>query len=187
MPSPSHLARAFVAVRLPEAVLDALEQRVAHLDIGGRPTTRDQWHLTLQFLGDAVDVGPAVTALEGIDVAGGRVRLGGAGAFHAVEAANVLWLGLADGSDVVARLAEAVGERTAALGVERSARSFRPHLTLARFRARTDVRALIEEIGDEPVGPEWDVDAITVFESELHPEGARYFEKASIALPELAG
>jgi 2'-5' RNA ligase len=183
MPSRSRVSRAFVAVRLPDAVLDALEQRVAHLDISGRPTTRDQWHLTLQFLGDEVDVGPVVSALEGIDVACGHVRLGGAGAFHMVDAANVLWLGLAEGSDFVARLAASVAECTAPLGVERSARSFRPHLTLARFRARTDVRELIDAIGDAPVGPEWEVDAITVFESELHPEGARYFEQATIKLP----
>jgi|tagenome__1003787_1003787.scaffolds.fasta_scaffold20937012_2 2'-5' RNA ligase len=178
------MTRAFVAVRLPDAVLDALEELVSGLDISGRPTTRDQWHLTLQFLGDDVDVGPVVSALEGIDVAGGRVRLGGAGAFHAVDAANVLWLGLAEGSDFIARLAEAVAARTAPLGVERSARSFRPHLTLARFRARTDVADLIEAIGDAPVGPEWPVDEISVYASELHPEGARYFEQATIRLPE---
>jgi 2'-5' RNA ligase len=94
-----------------------------------------------------------------------------------------LWLGLTEGSDVVARLADAVADRTAALGIERSARSFHPHLTLARFRARTDVRELIAAIGTEPVGPEWEVDAVTVFESELHPEGARYFERATILLP----
>ena len=185
MPSRSHMKRAFVAARLPDAVLDALEKRVSDLDIPGRPTTRDQWHLTMQFLGDAVDVGPVVSALEGIEAAGGRARLGGAGAFHAVEAANVLWLGLTEGSEFIARLAEAVAELTAPLGIERSARSFRPHLTLARFRARTDVSGLIEAIGDAPVGPEWEVDAITVFESELHPEGARYFERATIALPQL--
>src|SRR4051795_5671978 len=97
------MTRAFVAVRLPDAVLDALEELVSGLDISGRPTTRDQWHLTLQFLGDDVDVGPVVSALEGIDVAGGRVRLGGAGAFHAVDAANVLWLRPPPGSHFTPR------------------------------------------------------------------------------------
>lgn len=178
------MTRAFVAVRLPDVVLAAVKQRAAKLDISGRRTYPDQWHLTLQFLGEEVDVDAVVAALEGIDVARGPARLGGAGAFHEVREANVLWLGLTEGSDVVARLADAVADRTAALGIERSARSFHPHLTLARFRARTDVRELIAAIGSEPVGPEWEVDAVTVFESELHPEGARYFERATILLPQ---
>jgi 2'-5' RNA ligase len=178
------VTRAFVAVLLPDAVLDAVERRVSGLDVPGRRTTREQWHLTLQFLGDEVDVDPVVAALEGIDIARGPARLGGAGAFPEALRANVLWLGLTEVSGVIARLADAVAERTAVLGYERSARSFRPHLTLARFRARADVGDLIDAVGDEPVGPEWQVDAVTVCESVLHPEGARYIERATIGLPE---
>jgi 2'-5' RNA ligase len=178
------VTRAFIAVQLPGVVLDAVANRVSGLDLPGRRTTRDQWHLTLQFLGDDVDIEAVVAALEGIDIARGPARLGGAGAFPEVAHAQVLWLGLTDGSGVITRLADAVGERTAALGYERSARSFRPHLTLARFRARTDVSDVIAAIGDEPVGPEWPVEALTVFESILRPEGASYVERATIALPE---
>jgi len=177
------MTRAFVAVRLPDAVLDAVEHLVSELDAPGRRTTRDQWHLTLQFLGEHVDVDAVVAALEGIDIARAPARLGGAGAFHDAHEANVLWLGLTEGDDVTARLAADVAARTAVLGYERSARSFRPHVTLARFRARTDVRELITEIGGESVGPEWQIDAVTVFESELRPEGARYIERATILLP----
>jgi 2'-5' RNA ligase len=177
------MTRAFVAVRLPDVVLDAIAASTAGVAIPGRRTTRDQWHLTLQFLGDDVDVEAVVGVLEGLDVARGPARLGGAGAFPEVAQAQVLWLGLREGSDVITRLADAVAERTAPLGIERSARSFRSHLTLARFRARTDVGAVIAAIGDEPVGPEWQVDAVTVFESELHRDGARYRERATIALP----
>ena len=65
------MTRAFVAVRLPGAVLDAVHQRVSALDLAGRRTTRDQWHLTLQFLGDDVDI-DAVAGLFGLVVVGGE-------------------------------------------------------------------------------------------------------------------
>ncbi len=45
-----------------------------------RTTTRPQWHVTLQFLGDA-DVDAVGDALGDLRVASGVVRLGGAGAF----------------------------------------------------------------------------------------------------------
>jgi 2'-5' RNA ligase len=178
------VTRAFVAVRLPDAVLDAVARRTAGLTLPGRSTTREQWHLTLQFLGDGADVDAVASALAGIDAPRGPVRFGGAGAFPAARRAQVVWLGLAAGAEVLARVADAVGGRMAALGHERETRPFRPHLTLARLRKEADVRAVIAAIGDEPVGPAWEVDAVTVFESLRGADGARYVERATIALPE---
>jgi hypothetical protein len=45
------------------------------------------------------------------------------------------------------------------------------------------VRAVIAEIGGDPVGPAWDVDAIAVYESRRDSEGARYVARATIPLP----
>jgi RNA 2',3'-cyclic 3'-phosphodiesterase len=177
------VTRAFVAVRLPAVVLDAVEQRVAELAVPGRRTTREQWHLTLQFLGDDADVDAVVAALEGIEAPRGRARLGGAGAFPDARRALVFWLGLVDGTDLLGRIATAVAERTNGLGYEADARPFRPHLTLARCRNPTDLRSLITAVGDDCVGPAWDVDAVAVYESERRADGARYVERARILLP----
>jgi 2'-5' RNA ligase len=177
------LTRAFVAVRLPDAVLDAVAERTAALDVPDRRTTREQWHLTLQFLGNRADVDAVTAALRGLDVSPGSARLGGAGAFPRPTRATVLWLGLAEGGELLARLADAVMQRTASLGHERDDRAYRPHLTLARCKSPTDLREVIASIGDAPIGPGWRVDAVAVFESETRPEGARYLERASIALP----
>jgi hypothetical protein len=38
-------------------------------------------------------------------------------------------------------------------------------------------------LGAEPFGSDWPVDALTVYESVLRPEGARYIERAVIPLP----
>jgi 2'-5' RNA ligase len=176
------VTRAFVAVRLPEVVLDAVDRRVADLSVPGRRTTREQWHLTLQFLGDDVDVDAVVGALADVDARRGRARLGGVGAFPDAAGAHVFWLGLAEGSKVLADIAKVVAERTARLGYEADTRPFRPHVTLARCRSAADLRALIAAVGNEPVGPAWEIDAVTVYESRRLADGARYVERAAIPL-----
>jgi 2'-5' RNA ligase len=177
------LTRAFVAVSVPDAVLDAVAERTAGLAVPGRRTTRDQWHLTLQFLGNRADVAAVTDALRGIDVAAGPARLGGAGAFPRAARGTVLWLGMVEGVPLLARLADAVAARLDPLGYERDTRPYRPHLTLARCRTATDLREAIASMGDAPVGPAWRVDALTLYESILGNDRARYVARASIALP----
>jgi RNA 2',3'-cyclic 3'-phosphodiesterase len=178
------VTRAFVAVELPNVVLSAVAARVAGLNIrGGRTTTADQWHLTLEFLGNDANVDAVAAALDRFSVPGGPVRLGGAGAFPNARQARVVWVGVPEGSDVLARLASEVAERLARIGFEPEARPFRPHLTLVRCASPTDVRAAIAAFGSDPVGPAWNVETLTVFESQLRREGARYLERASVALP----
>jgi 2'-5' RNA ligase len=177
------LTRAFVAVQLPAAVLDAVEERTAGVAVPGRRTTRDQWHLTLQFLGNRADVDALAAALAGIDVAPDEVRVGGSGAFPRAARGTVLWLGVAEGAAWLERLADAVMTRTEALGHERETRPFRAHLTLARCRPPADLRETVAALGDDPVGPAWRVDAVTVFESKTQRDGARYTPRAVIPLP----
>jgi 2'-5' RNA ligase len=177
------LTRAFVAVRLPEAVLDAVAERTAGVAVPDRRTTRDQWHLTLQFLGNRADVDAVAAALAGIDVAPFGARIGGTGAFPRAARATVLWLGVAEGADALADLADAVMTRTERLGHDRDPRPYRPHLTLARCRTPTDLRETVAALGDDPVGPRWRVDAVAVFESDTRRDGARYTPRALIELP----
>jgi 2'-5' RNA ligase len=178
------VTRAFVAVRVPEAVLDAVARRVSDVPLSGRRTTRDQWHLTLQFLGDDADVDAVAATLEQILVPRGHARIGGAGAFPDARRASVLWLGVAEGDDLLAQLARAVVGLLVPLGYEADDRPFRPHLTLARYGAPTDERQMIVSLGDGPVGPAWEVDAVTVYESRLNADGAVYVERATIRLPD---
>ena len=176
------MTRAFVAVRLPEPVLGAIAGCVDHVTVSGRATTREQWHLTLQFLGDDADVEAVARALGGLEAIGGRAQIGGAGAFPDERRARVLWLGLAEGTAVVTRLAAAVATRLAPLGHAADPRPYRPHLTLARYRAPTDVHDLVGVLGRERVGPAWDLDAVTVYESRRRPDGAEYVARATIPL-----
>src|SRR3954469_17646531 len=115
------MARAFVAVEAPDAVLDAVGDIVARVGTGiagARWTTRAQQHMTLQFLGNDADVDAVATALGEIAVQAGAVQLGGGGAFPSPRRARVLWIGLAEGETWLMQLAAAVGVLLSPLGHE---------------------------------------------------------------------
>ncbi len=179
------MTRAFVAIRPPTEALDAIEARIASSSIaGGRPTYRDQWHLTVQFLGNDVDLAAVATAfeLEPLDLGAGEIRLGGADALGNRRRARILALKLHDGAEWVWELAAQVERRLAPLGHVRDVREekFLPHLTLARFREPTDLRPLCAAIGPEPVGGAWRVDEVVLYESVLRPQGARHVARERI-------
>jgi 2'-5' RNA ligase len=181
------VTRAFVAVPPPGPVLDAIEARLASVDPGhGRRSRRDQWHLTVQFLGDEADVEVVARALTAAPFAAGtgRLQLGGAATIGNPRRARFVVLGLAEGGAWLGALAAEVGERLAPLGYrpERYREGFLPHLTLVRHRAATDLRTVCDAIGPEPVGPSWEVEEMVLFESELRAEGARHTVSARVRL-----
>ncbi len=173
------MTRAFVAVRPPDAVLDAVD--TLRVDTG-RPTTRAQWHITLQFLGNRADIDAVGAALAGIEVRAATARLGGLGAFPSARRARVVWLGLARGGELFSALAAAVGERLAPLGHEPESRPYHAHLTLARLKASSDVREALEAAAAPVVGEPWLVDEVIVYESRLRRAGAEYEPRVRVAL-----
>jgi 2'-5' RNA ligase len=181
------MARAFVAVRPPDAVLAAVAGAVAPVRDGGlvpgaRWTTPEQWHLTLQFLGNRVDLDGVAAALDSLDATGGGARLGGGGAFRSVKRATVLWLGLAEGGELVTSLATAVGALHAPVGYPPEDRPFHAHLTLARLARPADVRPAVEGLGANPVGEPWTVGEIVLYESVTRRDGATYRKHAAFPL-----
>jgi 2'-5' RNA ligase len=177
------VTRAFVAVVPPEPVLDAVGRAAATLDLSGaRLTTRDQWHLTLQFLGNRADVDAVAASLGALAIERGDVQVGGAGAFPSERRARVLWLGITTGAELLQQLAAAVGALLRPLGHEPEARPYHAHLTLARCKTPTDLRPVIAALGPGPVGPSWTVSGVVVYESRLRRTGAQYVPRATIPL-----
>jgi 2'-5' RNA ligase len=173
--------RLFIAAELPDEVRAVLSH-------GLGPLKRDQpparWvrpegmHLTVKFLGEqpselAVGLDGAVpAALSGL--APVTVRLGGGGFFPNERHPRVAWVGgCAPGLDSWAR---AVEDTAAGLGVEREARPFSLHLTLARLERPWGVKAVehfLVEVGRWQF-PEFVARELVLFESELTPAGAVY-------------
>jgi 2'-5' RNA ligase len=187
------LARAFVAIVPPHDVLDAvgkLSWRVVHQPrelalprlFAPRYTLREQWHLTVQFLGTRVDLDAAAALLTTVRADTVRVRLGGLGGFPSEKRANVLWLGVVDGRRELARVAAVVAATMAPLVGETEALPFHPHLTLARLGRSADVRAAATACRRTLVGPHWPAGRLVLFESVTASTGAQYRAHAEVLL-----
>ncbi|MFG1948891.1 RNA 2',3'-cyclic phosphodiesterase [Nonomuraea sp. NPDC048826] len=167
--------RLFAAVVPPDEVLDELERAIApHVGQvpGLRWPERATWHVTLAFFGDVPE--PALPDLrDRLARAAGRhpvptLAFTGFGAFSSVRRARVFWAGLS--GDSMVRLADSVraaGRRAGAGHTD--TKRFHPHLTLARAKAETDLRPLVESLAGF-TGTTWRAETIRLFESEL---GAR--------------
>ncbi len=161
------MPRLFVAVWPPDRVLAALAGLSRPAVPGLRWTGREQWHVTLRFLGPVDDQRPVVDALRSVVA---RTSMGRAGP-GPVEAAlgpavgrfgnRVLHVPVSGLGDLAGRVVEA----TAGLGRPPEDRDFAGHLTLARVAkgARVDLRPL----AGEEVSARWTVDEVCLVESHL--------------------
>ena len=160
------MPRLFVAVWPPDRVLDAIAALDRPSVTGLRWTTRDQWHVTLRFLGQVDDASAVVEALAAV-VRHGPVdaALGPAtGRFdHRILHVPVSGLSGVAGEVIAA---------TAALGRPPEDRPFAGHITLARTArgSRVDLRPL----AGVAVAGTWTVTDVCLVESHLSSAGARY-------------
>ena len=159
------MPRLFVAIWPPEHVLDRLAALERPEVNGLRWTRRDQWHVTLRFLGGVPDPAPVVEVLAGLHLPAADAVLGPAVGRFGRRIVHVPVVGL----DAVA--AGVVGA-TASVGQPPDDRPFHGHITLARVadRARVDLRPFT----GTTVADQWPVDAICLVESRLARGGARY-------------
>ncbi|MCU1483502.1 MAG: 2-5 ligase family protein [Actinomycetia bacterium] len=153
--------RLFIALCPPPDVLDVLDGLARPEAAGVRWTTRDQWHVTLRFLGD-------------VELAEGQVLLQSLAGFPGRE--------VAIGPDTQ-RLGRAilVAPVTGAddLGAELTPdREFIGHLTLARSRRKH----IPDELLGQPVAASWTATSVSLVHSTLAPTGAVYEELGTVPL-----
>ena len=153
--------RLFVAVIPPPRVLDLLETIPREPQPDVRYTTRDQWHVTLRFLGDA-DIGEASAEVHRVDAQSVDVSLGPRVERLGRTVAMVPCAGL----DMVAA---AVRRATADTEHPVEARAFLGHLTIARMKNARRCPASGFELAATFTATE-----IHLVRSHLMREGARY-------------
>lgn len=156
------MARLFVAVWLPEDVLETLRAlpRKDQRDVRFLPP--ENWHVTLRFLGDA-SVDDVAGALDAGELPEATARVGPAVDLlgrHSVVAP-------VHGLD---ELAAAIGRATRELGDVPPRPEFRGHITLARVKRGAPVRKVVGLRCDA----EFDVGEVALVESILRPAGAQY-------------
>jgi 2'-5' RNA ligase len=188
--------RVFVAIELPQTVIDALVAVQGQLQATGLPLRYAGGaglHLTLAFIGEipAPQVEPLTSAVQrgSAGVAAFDLRAEGMGMFPNARAPRVVWAGVEGAPAAMAALTQLhqgiVRELVGAhFPVDRS---FDPHLTLARTRDRVSpaergqIGAAVQAL--PPLSPvPFHVNAVTVMHSQMQSGGSVYTPLAHIML-----
>lgn len=175
--------RAFIALDPPEGFVEdvAAMARVLSAAVEGRFVPRQNYHVTLAFLGD-VDEAQAREAMDAIDEACAKaaavpMRPDGLGKFGRASDAT-LWMGLAPDAELTG-LADRMREALRSRDIGFDDKPFLPHITLAR-RAKLPKGALPELAFPLPCNAA----RVTLFKSTLSRDGAQYKPLYGVDLPQ---
>lgn len=173
--------RAFIALELPHTFADETAGLARQLSsvVKGRFSPRENYHLTLAFLGEIgeAQARDAVAALDAACAEVGPVELRPEGLGHFGRPSDAtLWLGIAPSSELVGLCERVRGELTSA-AISFDDKPFRPHITLAR-RARLPRGSMPKLVFPLPA----EASCVTLFKSTLTQDGPIYKELYAVEL-----
>ena len=172
--------RLFIAVEVPARLKEIarnLQDDMRRFQCRVSWSRPEGMHLTLKFLGD-VDI----DSIEGICCAlEGELKkyepfniASSSPGYFGGKKPRVFWLGF-QLSEALTALQNGVDTAMERCGFERERRAFHPHLTLGRVKDPIGTVDLIEYIkGAELPAINFTVNEVILFQSELHPRGAKY-------------
>ena len=182
--------RLFLAVDLPAPAKDICRHLVGRLKEAGADVKwveRDNFHITLKFLGDVPEgrVAEVTGACEAVCLGrpGFPFSLDGLGAFPSMSAPRILWVGAAATGAPFKELARGLETALGRLGFKKEERPFHPHVTIGRVRSPRNRVALLEALQKEKNAltlPGLRARGVTLFESALSPHGAVYTVRAAL-------
>lgn len=178
--------RSFIAIEVPGEIQaqlnEIINQMKPKLTGAVRWTPPGNIHLTIKFLGDVspLKLGILLETLKLLSLKQAEfiVHIGKIGAFPSIKRPRVIWIGV-NASPALIDLQQSVENETQKLGYPNEDRLFSPHLTLGRvnLHANPDTISKITEtlssVKNDQVGS-FTVRHLTLFKSELKPEGAIY-------------
>ena len=175
------MIRAFIAATLAPAVVEEIAKvRTTLQEAKGdiRWTRIEGVHLTLKFLGDLArtQVEPILATLtETLRERPPLLLLAqGLGGFPTLKRPRVVWVGIK--GEGLSELSETIETALVPLDFPPEERPFTPHLTLGRVRSLRgweQVLAVVKAYEHVRFGESM-VSAVTLYQSELRPEGAVY-------------
>lgn len=183
--------RSFIAVPIPEAVKQQIVQLQttlrANLPEGITWVKPDAMHITLKFLGEieSTQIAKIKQLLPQIlnEHSAFRIEVAKLGAFPHNHAPRVVWVGLQEASDRLAKMQQRLETALAAIGIPPEEKEASLHITLARVKHKLDklLPQLLKQYADIAFGTV-PVDRVVLFQSELRPSGPVYTPLAEIKL-----
>lgn len=176
--------RTFIAVGISEEIREeaiSLQATLAKSGADVKWVEPESMHLTLLFLGEVDDreLHSVCRAVSRVAAEEPMFTLGvsGVGAFPTPRRPKVVWAGISEGADALARLHDKLEAAMLDLGCYRKEeRSYTPHLTLGRVKSEADGFTLAPLLTKQS---EWGggrtvIDEVLVFSSELERDGPVY-------------
>ncbi|GIP29627.1 RNA 2',3'-cyclic phosphodiesterase [Paenibacillus sp. J23TS9] len=176
--------RLFIAIKLSEDLKSKLEEWREHYqqEFAFKTWThREDYHITLQFLGDVEPVRvPAISQkLQTIahQFHPFKLKFGKAGIFGVGTSPKVLWAGVIDYNHMLNQLQEAVTIGMEEFGFVKESRPYHPHITIARKYTGNEpfqldsVPSLLPQTalkGQEEGEAFWTINEFVLFSTHLH-------------------
>jgi len=184
--------RTFIAIDLPpevRAFLADCQQRLKRAGGDVRWVRPDLIHLTLVFLGD-VPADMLADLEKSVREAAApfgplALRVQGTGRFPPRGLPRVVWVGIEEPTGRLMELQKALAGATAAFAEKVEDRAYAAHLTLGRVkspRGGRDLAGAIDAMAGA-TGPSFEAREVTIFKSDLSPQGPTYTAVARVALP----
>ena len=183
--------RAFIAISLPERILQAIAKLQETLKGSGfkiRWTRKEGIHLTIKFLGDIEwdDVEKIHVAMERttLDFSPFTLRGEGVGVFPDIRRPRVVWIGLTGDVEALSLLQRGLEDQLNSFGFPKERRAFKGHLTVGRVKGRVDLAKLAKalEALEEFQTESFTAQSVVLFQSDLRPNGAVYSRLAEVPL-----
>lgn len=175
--------RLFIAVPMPGSVAKRLVELRQPIK-GIRWQDEGKLHLTLKFLGetDSERALKVQDALTSVNLSEFSITLDGLGYFPKGNQPRVLWAGI-EKSEPLQVLYQIVENRCADFGFDPEQRSFKPHVTIGRVKgaSKSNVESFIDQHKQFNI-PDIPVEEFVLFESKLHPDGAKHYRRKSYSL-----
>jgi len=180
--------RTFVAIEIPEPLKLSLDRSVEEIRSGLKDglirwVRLESMHLTLKFLGEIER--EQVHTIQGVldqvaaRFSGFSLEIAGFGCFPNFSRPRVVWVGFKPEGGDLPRLQSELASRLEKIGFEREQRGYHSHLTLGRVRkglSGSDMKQLSGWAQEAQIGTigNFEVDAISLIQSVLQPDGAVY-------------
>ncbi|RLE48578.1 MAG: RNA 2',3'-cyclic phosphodiesterase [Candidatus Methanomethylicota archaeon] len=176
-----NMHRAFLAIDVekPEVVekLIGIQQALAESKADLKLVEKENFHITLQFLGDISDamVEEVYKVMKNVKAEPFTLNLKGVGVFPSLNSPRVIWIGAEKGASKVEEIYHQLEVGLKKLGF-RPDKEFTPHLTIARVktgRNRDALAKIVSKLSEIEIG-EIQVEGIRLKKSVLTSSGPIY-------------